>query len=791
MSPQYVTRVFLGALSVVPILLYMSFLFLLTRADLLPLIMPNSFRTVFQFTIFSLMPPAAMSNELGSLLGVAYRVRQTPSGAITEIGFNSSYSKTLSLAFTISTIVLLGTFQLFIFLLCTWHISRAWDQPSPLFDATSRPSINRNRSNSYTSNSYLGDEQGVRGLSWLALALCLGAAETFVAFAPQGFVSTLVRRILRILSRGVLLYSLVRGSSDGFSNLEEGTTVMPDGGIRAGGIRALISNPRFSTFAQLTPNATAFYGMSRATSGPVRPNKSTPHGAPSFTSEASQTRVTVMYDQKSAPILQMRFSGLDVPDSSKFTTRSIRSASIISRRTSIAGHGGHSTNAATPARSRTLSEKRSGTRLASITIPDTAVLAGVTATQSAASSMTSLPPLPPQPPRESPPRPTGLQIGSLQRSSTRSSTSVNDSLEGVRDLSTQFPGLPPRVRQRGPTQLAYAVEEESEPPSSRQHSREHVLTHTRTDTEDSVTSVLSSASRRKPVPPHTPRGTIIVPSDQERRPSIPKTNSGEEVVVEAHSALFPETADPMVDYVPGSPQSSARSSSLSDLTTTVIATASPEQLRKPGRLAERVETSEAMRREVERNWMRRSRPDIVIPAATSQNMVISRTPEISAVGDDYMSARAVLEGNMSPRSPWSATVPYAPMQPPSPGAGRSTLAFPRAVPPSRTGTPTRVALSLPGTPPRAALGLPPNPRAGRPGSNVEGWGRKLSDGQEGVPTLSGLAAEEKVLGEASGRWQESEVLGRYEGEFVRRSLASYRPPSTSSDPFAGDGPHAI
>ncbi|KAG8768933.1 hypothetical protein FRC12_005267 [Ceratobasidium sp. 428] len=772
----------IGALSVVPILLYMSFLFLLTRADLLPLINPASLRTIFQFTTFAFIPPVVMTNVLGSLLGVAYRTRDTPSGPIAEIGFNSISSKTLSLAFIIATIVLLGVFQLLIFLLCTWHIYRVWSQPASLFEITTQPPTNRHRSNSHTSNSYLGDEQGVRGLSWLAMALFLGAVETFAAFAPQGFASTLARRILRILARGLLLYSLVRGSSDGFSNIEDGTLRMTDE-ARAGGIRGLIGNPRLSTFAQLTPRATVFYDMPRAGAGPARATDSTPFGTQS-PNPSLRSRVTVMYDRKSAPVLQMRFSGLELPDSSRFTIHSLRSSSIISRRTSVAGHGGHSTNVETPARSRTLSEKRSGPLLASITIPDTAVLASVTATQSATSSRSSLPPpVPSLPSRESPPRPP-IQIGSTQRSSSRSSASVNESLEGVRDLANQFPGLPPRVIRRGPTQLAYAVEEESEPPSSRQHSREHLRQHTRTDTEDSVASALSSASRRKPVPAHTPRGTILVLDEPERRPSIPKTDSGEEVAVEAHSALFPETFDPTVDYAP--PRRSSAYSSRSNVTSTAASEPfNPDQLRRPGRIAERavgIESSDAMRREVERNWMRRSRSDIIIPIPASQSVVVSRTPEISAVGDDYMSVRAELEGVASPRSPWSATVPHGPMNPLAPG--RSTLGFPGAG--TRPGTPTR------GTPPRSIVGLPANPRAGGPGSNVEGWGRKLSEGTEGVPTISGLAAQERELGEASESWQESEVLGRYEGEFVRRSMASYRPASTGSDPFAGDGgPHAI
>lgn len=769
----------IGALSFAPLLLYMSFLFLLTRADLLPLVRPASLRTVFQFAIFSFIPPVVMSNELGSLLGISYRIRSTESGPVAEIGFLSTPSKTLSIAFTDTTVVVLGVFQLLIFLLCTWHISRAWTNANDQTQTLQAPPAQRQRSYSHSS-SYLGDEQGVRGLSWLALALALGAAETFLAFAPESFSVVLVRRILRILARGFLLYALVRGSSDGFSSIGEETPAMSNG-VRAGGIRGLISNPRFSTFVHLTPNATAFYNAGQ---GP-RPANANPFADPVVTT-TSQTRVTVLYDQKSAPVLQMRFSGLDVPDSSRFSARSIRSNSTATQVTSVVGHGGHSTNNGTPARSRTLSEKRAGPPLASITIPEIAVLAGVTATQSA-SSISSLPYAQsstqslPQPVPQLPAR--TLAIGSIQRSSTRSSSNVSDSLEGVQQVSNQFPSLPPRVTRRGPTQLAYAVAEEDEPPSSRSRSRSR--SHARTNTAESnisTASMLSSGSRRKPVPAHTPRGTIIaLPPVNPSRSSPPKTDSGEDVAVEAHSALFPDVY-PARDYLPDSPHSSARSSSMSDITTTLTATApttaSPEQLRRPGRLAERVVNLErkrsdpdAERHEVERNWMRRSRPitsaeiESIIPGSVpSRATVVSRTPEILTTGTDHESVRAELEGMTSPKSAWSAKVPWdsAEAEPSQPSAQA----------------------------PRTAIGLPANPRVGRPGGNVEGWGRKLSDSKE-VPTLKGLAEEEQEKA-GSSNWQQSEVLGRFEGGFVRRSLASsYSIPNSSNASLAADEPHAM
>ncbi|CAE6436060.1 unnamed protein product [Rhizoctonia solani] len=712
-----------GVLSGIPILAYTSFLFLLIRSDLLPTISPSILRTTFQFTLISLIPPTLMSHELGSLLGVSYRINTIT--LIPETGFANLTTRSLSYAFTTSAIVILSSFQLLIFLLCTWRISQAWDRASqPVFISAMG---GRTRSNS-TSTSYLGDERGIRGLSWLALGLAIGATETLLSLGPQTFVLVLVRRILRILSRASLIYALYRGSSDGFSNLEEGKT----------GIKKLISHPRFSTFAQLTPTATSFYNQRNPTSDP-----STPH-----------SRVTVMYDQKSAPVLQMRFSGLDVPDSSEFRTRS------GSVGTSVYGNAGHSTRTGV-SRSRTLSEKRSGPPLASIQIPPSAVLAGVVATQSANSSRSSV--VLPVPGLASQ---TRLALGSRNRSSSTQSSSRNrsnsnlgsseepgsyersTSIEGVRELTNQFPVIPPRVTiRRGPTQLAYAVQEEDEVDSSSSgRGQARGRGHARTDTADSNLSALSgmSSPRRKPVPAHTPGGTIIeLPktgqAQETNRPGIQESNSGERVVVETHSALFPPER---YDYT-----SSRASSDSGTLTFTATGTPSPAEILtgRPAKLAERVAQLERQQRlsGEEHAWMMRASQ---VPVPMSQS-VVSRTPELNTVAD-FESSRVELEGVASPKSAWSAQ--------------------PRG----------------------SVLGLDIGQASLRPGSNVEGWGRKLSDSDPSQvpPSLRALTTEEARAGDDS-RWRDTQIQ-RHEPEFVRRSLVSNRS-RHEHDPFAGDEPHAL
>ncbi|CAE6462527.1 unnamed protein product [Rhizoctonia solani] len=674
----------IGVLSGVPILAYTAFLFLLTRSDILPLITPTHLRTIFQFSLFALIPPTLMSHELGSLLGVSYRINM--STLIPETGFLNPTTRSLSFAFTTSAVVCLASFQLLIFLVCTWRISQAWDRASqPVFVSALG---GRGRSNS-AGTSYLGDEPGIRGLSWLALALALGATETLLSLGPQTFVLILIRRILRVFARGCLMYALVRGSSDGFENIEEGRD-----------IRGMISNPRQSTFAQLTPRATAFYSQRNPFSDP-----STPH-----------SRVTVLYDQKSAPVLQMRFSGIDI-DSTQFRTRS--GSNLTS--TSVAGHGGHSTRSAF-ARSRTLSEKRSVPPLPSIQIPSAAVLSGVIATQSASSTRSSLPlPAVPQ---------SRLALGSLRstsylnrstssnlnqstsshpnRSTSLQTTSDepgsyerNASLEGVRELAGQFPVIPPRAAaRRAQTQLAYAVEEEDEPEGSTR-SR-----HARTNTADSNTTTFSamttSTTRRKPVPAHTPGGTIIdLPST-----NAAASNSDERVVVETHSTLFSRERDEY-DYA------SSRAS------TDETFTPSPAEILtgRPARLAERVAQLERQNRlsgAEEHRWMRSS-------VLMNPSTVVTRTPEVLDTAD-FESSRVELGNVASPKSAFSARQ-------------------------SRS-----LGLSVPNV----------------PGSNVQGWGRKLSDTDPSqVPAHL-----------------------RSQDEFVRRSLVSTRTRHESGS-FVGDEPHAM
>ncbi|QRW26114.1 hypothetical protein RhiXN_11191 [Rhizoctonia solani] len=574
-----------GALSGIPILAYTSFLFLLIRSDLLPTITPSILRTTLQFTLISLIPPTIMSYELGSLLGVTYRIN--PITLVPETGFANLTTRSLSM----------GPGQSAVFVSAMGG---------------------RARSNS-TSTSYLGDERGIRGLSWLALGLAIGATETLLSLGAQTFILVLVRRILRVLARA----SLITRST----------------AARATDSR-ISKNREWEEWEEWEDQEEGKWEESRdsfRTPGSARLPNSRPPRRP-FTTNETQSRIRARL---------MRFSGLDVPDSSEFRARSGSGSGSGdgSVATSMLGHGGHSTR--TPlSRTRTLSEKRHAERKfikkqycparpespapVSVRIPNPPRI-GLSNRSSSTQSLSRN--------RSNSNLGSSEEPGSYERST---------SLEGVRELTNQFPVIPARAMvRRGPTQLAYAVQEEDE--------------------IDSSCLCTGGAARIR----------------QEDEDGGVRSISGEQVVVDTHSALFPPER---YDYT-----SSRASSDSGTFTLTATGTPSPAEIitGRPARLAERAAQLERQERQErlsgeEHAWMMRA-PQV--PVQMSQS-VITRTPELKTVAD-FESSRVELEGAASPKSAWSART------------RGSVLGLNMGMNTSQAGL--------------------------WPGSNVEGWGRKLSD----------------------------------------------------------------
>ncbi|KAG6857485.1 hypothetical protein H0H87_002110 [Tephrocybe sp. NHM501043] len=173
----------------------------------------------------------------------------------------------------------------------------------------------------------------LRGIGWITGGLKLGAIETVIGFAANGFGSAMTRRIMRMLARASLIIGLLRGldSSEDFSHLEEELAGAMR--FRRSRLRQFISNPRYSTFRQLTPTTTAFHSTPHAPHGLASSPPGRPLSGISATEKfsgvdgtlstdknsmvkwpaARRERVTVRFEG-GAPSLHMRFSALEISD---------------------------------------------------------------------------------------------------------------------------------------------------------------------------------------------------------------------------------------------------------------------------------------------------------------------------------------------------------------------------------------------------------------------------------------------------------------------------------------------
>lgn len=85
-----------------------------------------------------------------------------------------------------------------------------------------------------------------RGLGWIVAGMKLGAIETVIGFAHGGFGVAFTRRVLRLLAHACLIIGIVKG----VDTVEDFQLYSPSQARkrRKSTLRAMIQNPRFSTF---------------------------------------------------------------------------------------------------------------------------------------------------------------------------------------------------------------------------------------------------------------------------------------------------------------------------------------------------------------------------------------------------------------------------------------------------------------------------------------------------------------------------------------------------------------
>ncbi|TFK52970.1 hypothetical protein OE88DRAFT_1656687 [Heliocybe sulcata] len=313
--------IFIGAASFIPILCYVLFLFFFLRRDFLPSL-PRRFQRIAQFTLMLFIPSIIAADLVGSFIGISYTYLPNPANPnlrLLAIGFANDANQMLWTFFSSLALALLTAYQALNFCIVFYRLIKSFvDQRRIELSGDSDHSVVL-----------------FKGLGWLAIGLKLGAIETVVGFALDGFGGPITRRILRFLSRACLTIGVVKGidSREDFDVIDPLHTRSRS--KRKSTLRLLISNPRQSTFRRMSEpldprlaQALANLGIERTnekTYGTLGNSNSQPVPFPrSFNGVVAPSpvltykprptsRVTVLMTPGTAPTLDLRFSALDMP----------------------------------------------------------------------------------------------------------------------------------------------------------------------------------------------------------------------------------------------------------------------------------------------------------------------------------------------------------------------------------------------------------------------------------------------------------------------------------------------
>ncbi|KAF8501293.1 hypothetical protein JB92DRAFT_2976341 [Gautieria morchelliformis] len=344
-----------AAASLLPLLFYTLFLLLFARASLLSYL-PSRFARVTALALLATIPPILAANTLGSLLGITHTVVPAHGRAplVVVAGAAPVLLQRLAQFFSAATLALLTVFQAILFVLAFVRVVRGF------LDERRIEAAAADHKHGPDADPEREEIHLFRGLGWFAGGLKLGAVETVVGFANVSFAVVVTRRVLRLFARGTLVIGVIKGLNviEDFRALEKDVrararATRPDRASRA---RMSISNPRTSTFHALSPAASSFHTAQRTKRRTLTKTKRvgpsplalglqsnhaafddvgkgkgslglglggdspapTPYLSPAFDSmlynvpRKGRERVTVQYDGKTPPVLQVRFSKVDM-----------------------------------------------------------------------------------------------------------------------------------------------------------------------------------------------------------------------------------------------------------------------------------------------------------------------------------------------------------------------------------------------------------------------------------------------------------------------------------------------
>ncbi|KAI0643804.1 hypothetical protein C8Q79DRAFT_155326 [Trametes meyenii] len=222
--------VFIGVGSFIPLFLYTLFLYLLTSTELVPSL-PVRFQQLAKYVLLAFIPLIIVLNELGSFIGISYRSFGGQNGVplILGVGFTNP---TTEMFLSSVTLILLTAFQALNFCIAFYRLVKAFSHQRNI-ETTDREKKEM-------------EAHLFRGLGWIVAGMKLGAVETVIGFAQGGFGVAFTRRLLRFLGHACLVIGIVKG----VDTVEDFQMYSPSEirRKRKSNLRALIQNPRFSTF---------------------------------------------------------------------------------------------------------------------------------------------------------------------------------------------------------------------------------------------------------------------------------------------------------------------------------------------------------------------------------------------------------------------------------------------------------------------------------------------------------------------------------------------------------------
>lgn len=288
----------------IPIAFYMIFLYFFSTNSIIPEL-PQRLQVPSRLALLLFIPLVLITTGLSSFLGITRRETSSPLGPRPAIGFSLTSDRFLWTLLTSLSLGLFTAFQCIAWLLSLYRLILAFADQRRI------------------EASNLDERRFFKGTGWISGGIKLGAVETVLGFIiDTTFGLVAARRVLRVCSRGLIVLGLSKGldEHEDFHQVQEELRQRSNPKRRSN-LRDLISNPRISTFLQLSPNPTRRMSqmqMYEPKSGDPRMSPAQSIAYLANTRRNAKDRVTIHFAPDNTPHLQMRFSSLDLPSPRMF-----------------------------------------------------------------------------------------------------------------------------------------------------------------------------------------------------------------------------------------------------------------------------------------------------------------------------------------------------------------------------------------------------------------------------------------------------------------------------------------